>query len=403
MVAVIGSPPSASGGAGSPNARRLGVPLLWFGQLPGAPARLSSVALVALLLTGCGASGSRLEVGVVEDAAKSGSAVAELQRTSESGFGAVVLSSLWSRGQTAPVAAERAALLTATTVAKRVGVEPIIAVYQLSSQTPLSASDRADFAAYTAALVRTLPAVDRVIVGNEPNLNLFWLPQFDAAGGDEAAASFEQLLAATYDAVKAARPKVEVIGGGLASRGSDDASSSRQTHSPTRFILDLGAAYRASGRDRPIMDALSIHPYGENARIPPTLAHPRTTSIGIADYGKLVDLLGRAFGGTAQRGRDLPIVYGEYGVETTIPSAKAHLYTGQELVPTVDEHIQADDYVTAIDLAACQPTVELLLFFHLEDETRLEGLQSGVRYADGSSKSSEPAVAAAAEHPRCTR
>ena len=40
----------------------------------------------------------------------------------------------------------------------------------------------------------------------------------------------------------------EVIGGGLAPRGGDDATASRQTHSPTAFIRDLGAAYRASGR-----------------------------------------------------------------------------------------------------------------------------------------------------------
>ena len=32
------------------------------------------------------------------------------------------------------------------------------------------------------------------------------------------------------------------------------------------------------------MDAFSIHVYGESPRIPPTLRHPRTTSIGIADY-----------------------------------------------------------------------------------------------------------------------
>jgi hypothetical protein len=365
--------------------------------------RSPAIVLVALALTGCGGSKPQLEVGVVEDAAKSGRPVAELQRTAASGFQAVVFSSLWSRGETAPVPAERRALLAATAAAKHAGVEPIVAVYQLSSQTPLSAADRTDFAAYTAALVLALPDVTRVIVGNEPNLNLFWQPQYDASGGDAAAAPFEQLLAAAYDAVKAARPKVEVIGGGLAPRGSDDPSSPRPTHSPTRFILDLGAAYRASGRDRPIMDALSIHPYGESARIPPTFAHPHTTSIGIADYDKLVGLLGRAFGGTAQPGRDLPIVYGEYGVETTIPPAKAHLYSGNEVVPTVDERTQADDYVTAIHLAACQRTVELLLFFHLEDESRLEGLQSGVRYADGSPKASEPVVAAAAAHPRCVR
>ena len=124
-------------------------------------------------------------------------------------------------------------------------------------------------------------------------------------------------------------------------------------------------------------------------------------SIGIADYGKLVDLLGRAFGGTAQPGRSLPIVYGEYGVETAIPAAKAALYSGREVVPTVDESTQAFEYTTAIALAACQPTVELLLLFHLEDEPRLEGLQSGVRYADGTPKSSEPRVETAASSPRC--
>ena len=239
-----------------------------------------------------------------------------------------------------------------------------------------------------------------MIVGNEPNLNLFWMPQFDASGADAAAASFESLLALTYDAVKAARPSVQVIGAGLSPRGSDNSSSSRPTHSPTQFLLDLGAAYRASHRDRPIMDALSIHPYGESSRVPPTLRHPRTTSIAIVDYSKLVALLSRAFDGTAQPGRRLPIVYGEYGVETTIPLAKTPLYTGHEVMTTVDEATQADYYTAAIALAACQPTVEMLLLFHLEDDHDLQGLQSGVRYADGTPKASEPAVAKAAADPR---
>jgi hypothetical protein len=34
----------------------------------------------------------------------------------------------------------------------------------------------------------------------------------------------------------------------------------------------------------------------------------------------------------------------------------------------------------------------MLLFFHVTDETRLEGLQSGLRYADGSPKPSVGAV-----------
>jgi hypothetical protein len=187
-----------------------------------------------------------------------------------------------------------------------------------------------------------------------------------------------------------------VIGGALAPHGGDRPSS-RPTHSPTQFIRDLGAAYRASGRTTPIMDAFDIHVYGESSRIPPTLQHPRTTTIGIADYDKLVKLLGEAFDGTAQTGSKLPIVYGEYGVETTIPPAKASLYTDQEVVPTVDEQTQATYYVEAIHAAEQQPNVRMLFLFHVVDENRLEGLQSATRYADGSPKSSEAAVQAALE------
>src|SRR5207248_10679162 len=85
------------------------------------------------------------------------------------------------------------------------------------------------------------------------------------SGADAAAASYETLLARTYDAVKAVSPKVEVIGGGLAPRGSDDPAGIRPTHSPTAFITDLGADYRASGRTKPIMDALSLHPYEDHS------------------------------------------------------------------------------------------------------------------------------------------
>ena len=45
-----------------------------------------------------------------------------------------------------------------------------------------------------------------LIVGNEPNLNRFWMPQFTPAGRDAAAASYLALLAQTYDAIKAVAP-----------------------------------------------------------------------------------------------------------------------------------------------------------------------------------------------------
>ena len=380
------------------------------------------VVLLAGALAGCGGSGGAktttaappttttapkpqqgLLVGAVEDAAKSGDPQRQMKLAAQSGFGAIALSAVWEQGQRTPPPDDLRALKAASAAAAKAGIRPIVAVYQFSSSTPAAPDQRTAFAAYAAAVVKNLPDVHDLVVGNEPNLNLFWMPQFDANGGDAAAASFEQLLAATYDAVKQARSDVEVIGLGVSPRGSDDASSSRPTHSPTQFLRDLGAAYRASGRAKPIMDALAIHPYGETPRVPPTLTHPNTTSIGISDYRRLVDLMGQAFDGTAQKGRTLPIVYGEYGVETTIPPAKQSLYQGHEVVKTVDEATQADYYVKAIQLAACQPTVQMLLLFHVNDEPKLEGLQSGVRYADGSAKTSLPRVRDAAQSPKCAQ
>ena len=279
----------------------------------------------------------------------------------------------------------------------------MIAVYQLSSSTPLSDADRTAFASYAADLARALPDVHNVYVGNEPNLNLFWQPQFDESGGDAAAAGYEQLLATTYDALKAVSSDLTVVGGNLSPRGGDDPSSTRPTHSPTQFIRDLGAAYRRSGRDRPLMDAFSIHVYGESSAIPPTLAHPKTTSIGIADYGKLQALLHEAFDGTAQDVSKLPIDYGEYGVETTVPSGKESAYSGHEVIEPVDDGTQAKYYTQAISLAACQANVRTLLLFHVLDEQPLQGLQSGLYYVDGTPKPSLDQVRPAIEHPSCRR
>jgi len=233
-----------------------------------------------------------------------------------------------------------------------------------------------------------------VIVGNEPNLNRFWLPQFGLDGSNAASPAYLQLLAETYDALKAVSPGVRVYGGAVSPRGNDRPGGSRPTHSPTAFIRDLGLAYRASGRTRPVMDAFVIHPYGDNSSQPPTFAHPLSTTITIADYGKLVALLGEAFDGTAQRGSTLPIVYGEYGVESEIPPSKAGLYTGTEPATTrpVPEETQAAYYQQALGLAYCQPTVEALLLFLSRDERARPTWQSGVYYVDGTAKSSLPRV-----------
>jgi hypothetical protein len=306
----------------------------------------------------------------------------------------------WTRGESAPTLDEFAALQAAAGAAQLDAVRLVVAVDTGGSrQTPLSLADRTAFSQYTASLATSVPYVKDFIVGNEPNLNRFWMPQFDKRGHDVAASAYEALLARTYDALKAVSPDINVIGGAVSPRGADRPGASRQTHSPTTFLRDVGAAYRKSRRAQPIMDMLAIHPYGETSMTPPTKLHPRSTSISIADYPKLVKLLKQAFRKTAQPGASLPILYGEYGVQTQIPPDKLGAYTNLGVATAADavsEQMQAKYYARAIQLAYCQKTVAGLLFFHVSDEHDLDRWQSGLFYADDTPKSSLAAVKASA-------
>ena len=129
------------------------------------------------------------------------------------------------------------------------GLRVFVAVYQRgSATTPLTEAAQAEFASYTPQLVRSLPQCKDVIVGNEPNLNRFWLPSSGRRARISPRRAYLALLAETYDAVKAVRDDVRVWGGATAPRGIDRPGTGRDTHSPTTFIRDLGAAYRGSGR-----------------------------------------------------------------------------------------------------------------------------------------------------------
>jgi len=355
-------------------------------------------ALVALIAPGTATAGPGLVVGVVEDDVRANSLVeaeAEMTTLRVSGFRAVRVTSVWRPGISKPSDDELKTLRNVTDAAKRNGVRVYVTVMSPgSATTPLTEEAQADFASYAATIVREAPSLEHVIVGNEPNLNRFWLPQFALDGSSASPAAYLAVLSRTYDAIKSVASSVTVYGGAVSPRGTDRADGSRPTHSPTTFIQGLGAAYRASGRTRPVMDAFAIHVYGDNSSVGPAVAHPLTTSIGVADYDKLVRLLGDAFDGTAQPGSTLPILYGEYGVESDIPASKASLYTGTEPTTTkpVSEATQAAYYQQALALAFCQPTVEGMLLFLSRDERARASWQSGIYYVDGTPKTSRPLV-----------
>jgi len=361
---------------------------------------LLAVAAALVVAPAAHAGGPGLVLGATEDAVRSSSLVqtkAQMDLARLAGFKAVRITTIWKPGADAVSPAETTVLRNVAAAAKLDGITVLTTVTNFgSATTPLGAQDQSDFASYAASVVTAVPQLTQITVGNEPNLNRYWLPQFNADGSDAAAPAYESLLAKTYDALKAANPDVEVIGGAVSPRGSDNpALTGRPTHSPTGFITDLGAAYRASGRTTPIMDALALHPYEDDSSVAPFLGtHPKSTTIALADYGKLVALLGAAFDGTAQPGSKLPIVYDEFGVESQIPSSKQDAYTGTEPATTkpVPEQTQAEYYRQAIQLAFCQPTVQGLYLFHVVDEKALAGWQSGLYYADDTAKSSLPTV-----------
>src|SRR6266536_1556131 len=221
--------------------------------------RLILVLLVALVLPGrASAGGPTMLIGATEDAVRQPTLIgvkAQMDLLRLAGFNAVRVTQVWAPGKTKPDEDDVRVLTNIVDAAKLDGVTVMATVTNFGNRTtPLTLEARDEFAAYTAALARALPSIRYFVIGNEPNLNRFWLPQFNPDGSDAAAPAYEALLAQTYDALKAVDPQLVVVGGTVSPRGGDRPGGIRPTHSPTTFILDMGAAYRVSGRTLPIMD-----------------------------------------------------------------------------------------------------------------------------------------------------
>lgn len=305
------------------------------------------------------------------------------------GFTAVRVTVRWHPGETAPPAAEVAALRNAETAAALHGLRVLVALVQDGpAATPLTPEAQAQFAAYAAALAAAFPAFDDLVVGDEPNAAAAWAPQLAPDGTDAAAPVYLQLLARTYDAVKAIDPGVRVWGGPLSPYGETPPAVVGGV-APAVFVRDLGTAYRASGRQAPVMDGLALRPDPGPPSGGPRVPRPRSTTIGVADYDRLVAALARAFDGTVQLGADLPVLYDGFAVQTRPPRGKTAGYAGSEpSAPVLAETRQGADYAAALRLAFCQPTVAGLAFDRVLDDAALEGSQAGVFYADRTPKSS---------------
>jgi hypothetical protein len=274
------------------------------------------------------------------------------------------------------------------------GITPFFNVTQSRPWVFSSPENRALLASFLQHLARAYPQVTDYTIGNEPNVTYFWRPQFNEDESPRAPGDFVDLLARAYDALKAVNPNIVIAAGGLDARGNDDPDAkSNISNSPVRFIKYMGEAYRASGRNRPLFDEVSFHPYPASARDALTKSYAWPNA-GIADLDRLKQAYWDAFQGTAQPTFENGLRFNldETGWQTAAPPSSAGAYNNQEINDTIDEATQAQIYTEMIRYLACDPSVDNVLIYRLIDEPDLKRWQSGVIRADGSHKPAYDAV-----------
>lgn len=243
----------------------------------------------------------------------------------------------------------------------------VLAVFGFGNVTPRTPGAQRRFCGYARAVLRLVPDAKALVVWNEANSRFYW---------NGTPAEYERLLARCYDVLH--RPGLTIL------------DSTASSHDPAGFLEAVGAAYRRSGRTRPVVDAFGHNPYPRTSLESPLATHG-PGFIGEGDYARLLQVLRSSFGG------DPTIWYLEDGFQTTVPRALRRRYGGRENVETVDARGQAVRLGEAIAEAACQPRVHAFFNFELVDESRLAGWQSGLIWRGVRRK---PAAKAFATAPR---
>ena len=307
-------------------------------------------ALAALVLAPGAAADIR--IGVADDHPKSPDIAGRFYDTMKDvGLSENRVTIVWDSSR--PTAIENeAGVANAIDAAAADGVKLTLALYPSKARALVDSGAQAKFAAWTGLVARAFPQVKDIIVGNEPNKSRFWQPQFLANGRGAACAAYEPVLAASYDAIKNVDRSIAVIGIGLGPRGTDNPRApGNLSISPVRCIRDIGRAYRKSRRKKPIMDALSYHPY-PNASTDKLETGYSWPNAGIPNLDRIKQAVWDAFNGTAQPTfpeagmpggplRTLKLRLNEVGWQVAIPPASRDAYFGKESVVTTDEGTQA--------------------------------------------------------------
>jgi hypothetical protein len=373
----------------------------------------TAVTLACLLacLAFAGGAAAGPKIGFAEDATKysSDGGASLFDEMNRLGTTTNRMAVFWDSGAPTTIQDEEF-LRRSVPVAIAHGIQVVFAIYpRKPTMVTSSPNGPQQFCAYAAEVATAFPQVTKIIVGNEPNQPRFWQPIFDASGQPAAPAAMDDVLARCYDALKAVNPAIDVIGVGLSPRGNDYANApSNASISPVRFISDLGKAYRASGRTKPLFDEWAWHCYPNVNTDSVAKGYPWPQT-GCVNADRVKQAIWDAFNGTAQPtfaefgpfndtfgarvATNLTMVIDETGWQ--VDTATRPGYTNTENVPTIDEATQALYYAQLVHLSDCEPTLTAFHFFHIVDEYDRTGFQSGVERVTGEERPAAQAIAGA--------
>jgi hypothetical protein len=261
--------------------------------------------------------------------------------------------------------------------AQRRGMEVLLTIYgtpawanggKAPNVRPTRMADLTDFAqALASRYSGRYPGYGYVrffSVWNEPNLNQFLTPQFDARGRSVGPAIYARIYRAAYAGIKAGNSKASVGIGETSARGHDRPRGTVQdSHSPSRFV-ELVA--KTDGNLR--FTAWAVHPYPFTPSQPPT-ARVRKPNISLRQIGEFQKVVDKAF-----HRRSTPIWITEYSHETRPEEPRGVPYSKQ-----------ASYAQTALAIAKATPAVKMFIWFVLRDDPS-DPWQSGLLKESGERK-----------------
>ena len=213
-------------------------------------------------------------------------------------------------------------------------------------------------------------------IWNEPNLQGFLAPQFNAQGKSVAPANYAKLAAAGYTGVKAGNPQAKVAIGETSARGSDKPNGLRPTHTPGKF-----AELVAKANPRLKFDAWSHHPYPSVPSLRPSQV-VKWPNVSLATLPRFDASLKTWF-----KRKSVPIWITEYGHQTKPEDSLGISYAQQAA------YIQQ-----AMSISAGYQFVDMFIWFVYQDDQG-QPWDSGIYTRSGAPKNPSPSRFTASARP----